>query len=288
MHPYPFAYRRADSVDAALQLLATEEDPKLLAGGQSLLPVMKLRFAQPGTLIDISEVAELRGIRMDGNALVIGALATHYDLEHDPLVAEHAPLLSEMAHVVGDQQVRNRGTLGGVLAHADPAGDYPAGILALEATIVARGASGQREIPIAEFFQGFMTTTLEPNEILTEVRIPLATGRTGVNYQKLPNPASGYAIVGAAAVVTMNDDGTIATARLGMTGVGDVAYRATGVEEALAGGQATDDAIRAAAARATDGIEPLDDLHAPAAYREKVARNLAYRALTTAARRAQG
>lgn len=286
MHTYPFAYRRADSVDAALQLLASEEDPKLLAGGQSLLPVMKLRLAQPGTLIDISEVKELRGIRVDGGTLVIGSLATHYDLEHDPLVAEHAPLLKEMAHVVGDQQVRNRGTLGGVLAHADPAGDYPAGILALDATIVARGADGQREIPVAEFFQGFMTTALGPNEILTEIRIPIAGGPTGVNYQKLQNPASGYAIVGAAAVVTKDGNGSLSRVRLGMTGVSDAAYRASAVEQALTGRQLTDEALKAATEQALDGVEPLDDLHAPAAYRARVAKNLAYRALKTAAERA--
>lgn len=286
MHPYPFAYRRADSVDAALQLLATEEDPKLLAGGQSLLPVMKLRLAQPGTLIDISEVKELRGVRVEGDTLVLGTLVTHYDLLHEPLVAEHCPLLKEMANVVGDQQVRNRGTIGGVLAHADPAGDYPAGILALEATVVVRGAGGQREVPIAEFFQGFMTTALGPDEILTEIRIPVASEPTGVNYQKLPNPASGYAIVGAAAIVTKNTDGSFGTVRLGMTGVGDAAYRASAVEQALVGQQPTDEAIKAATEQVLDGVEPLDDLHAPAAYRTRVAKNLAYRALKTAAERA--
>lgn len=286
MHPYPFAYRRAESVDDALRLLASEEEPKLLAGGQSLLPVMKLRLAQPGTLIDISELEELRGVRVDGDTLVIGALTTHHDLETDPLIAEHAPLLAEIAHVVGDQQVRNRGTLGGVIAHADVAADYPAGVLALDATVVVRGTDGERSIPIADFFQGFMSTALAENELVTEIRIPLAQGKTGYRYEKLANPASGYAIVGAAALVTKADDGSIASVKLGMTGVGDAAYRATAVEEALTGTQADDAAIRAATKQAVEGIDPMDDLHAPAAYRAKVACNLAYRAITTALERA--
>lgn len=282
MHPYPFAYRRAASVDEALQLLASEDEPKLLAGGQSLLPVMKLRFAQPGTLIDISEIGDLRGVRVEGDTLVIGALTTHHDLENDPLIAEHAPLLAEIAHVIGDQQVRNRGTIGGVLAHGDPSADYPAGVLALDATVVAQGPDGEREIPIADFFQGFMTTALAPDEIVTSIRIPLAQGATGVNYQKLANPASGYAIVGIAAVVTTAADGAIGSLRLGMTGVGDVAYRATAVEDALIGQQPSEEVIKAACVHAVDGIEPLDDLHAPAAYRAKVACNLARRAIMTA------
>lgn len=282
MHPYPFAYRRAASVDEALQLLASEDDPKLLAGGQSLLPVLKLRFAQPGTLIDISEIAALRGVSVDGDTLTIGALTTHHDLESDPLVAKHAPVLLEAAHVIGDQQVRNRGTIGGALVHADPAADYPAGVLALDVTIVARGPNGEREIPISEFFQDFMTTALEPNELVTAIRMPVPQESTGSNYQKLANPASGYAIVGIAAVVTKAGDGSIASLRLGLTGVGEMPYRATAVEEALVGQEPTDDAIRAAVRKAVEGIEPLGDLHAPADYRRKVACNLTRRAIINA------
>jgi len=286
MHPYPFAYHRATSVAEALSLLASEDEGKLLAGGQSLLPVMKLRLAQPGALIDISEISELRGARVEGDTLVIGALTTHHELETDPVIAEHAPLLAEIARVVGDMQVRNRGTLGGAIAHADPAADYPAGVLALDATVVAQGPDGSREVPIGEFFQGFMTTALDPGEIITAIRVPLAKPGTGVSYQKLANPASGYAIAGIAAVVEKAVDGTIGALRLGITGVGDIAYRATAVEEALAGQQPTEEAVKAAAANAVDGIEPLDDLHAPAAYRAKVARNLARRAIITAVERA--
>ena len=286
MHPYPFAYHRATSVAEALSLLASEDEGKLLAGGQSLLPVMKLRLAQPGALIDISEISELRGARVEGDTLVIGALTTHHELETDPVIAEHAPLLAEIARVVGDMQVRNRGTLGGGIGVGDGAADYPAGVLALDATVVAQGPDGSREVPIGEFFQGFMTTALDPGEIITAIRVPLAKPGTGVSYQKLANPASGYAIAGIAAVVEKAADGTIGALRLGITGVGDIAYRATAVEEALAGQQPTEEAVKAATANAIDGIEPLDDLHAPAAYRAKVARNLARRAIITAVERA--
>lgn len=282
MHPYPFAYRRASSVEEALQFLGSEDEPKLLAGGQSLLPVMKLRFARPGTVIDISEIAELRGVRVEGDTLVIGALTTHSDFETDPLIAEHAPLMKEIARVVGDQQVRNRGTIGGALAHGDPAADYPAGVLALDATVVAQSPEGERNIPITEFFQGFMTTALAANELITAIRIPLAQEPTGSNYQKLANPASGYAIVGIAAVMTKAADGTVASLKMGMTGVGEVAYRATSVEEALVGQMPTEEAIQRAVLFTVQGIDPLDDLHAPAAYRAKVARNLAGRAIMTA------
>ncbi len=286
MHPYPFAYRRASTVNEALAFLASEEEPKLLAGGQSLLPVMKLRLAQPGTLIDISEIADLRGVRLDGDTLVIGALTTHHDLETDPLIAKHAPLLAEAARVVGDQQVRNRGTIGGVLAHADPAADYPAGVLALEATVAATSPDGEREIPVTEFFQGFMTSALAENELLTSIRIPILDVTRGMSYQKLANPASGYAIVGVGAVVTLAANGSVGSLKLSLTGVGDVAYRATAAEEALAGQQPTAEAVKEAASHAVEGVEPLDDLHAPAAYRAKVACNLARRAIMTALERA--
>lgn len=286
MHPYPFAYHRATSVDEAIALLASNGESKLLAGGQSLLPVMKLRLAQPGALIDISEIDELRGARVAGDTLVIGALTRHHNLETDPLIVEHAPLLAEMAHVVGDQQVRNRGTIGGAIAHADPAADYPAGVLALDATLVIQGPDGSREVPVAEFFQGFMTTVLEPLDVLTAIMVPIARPGTGASYQKLANPASGYAIAGIAAVVEQAADGSIGAIRVGITGVGDVAYRATAVEEALTGQQPTDEAITDAATHATDGVEPLDDVQAPASYRARVAANLTRRAIKTALERA--
>ncbi len=288
MHPYPFSYHRAASVDDALHLLQEyPDDGKLLAGGHSLLPAMKLRLAQPGHLIDISRLTELRGIKRDGGTVTIGALTTHAEIEASDLLRDACPLLPEAAHVVGDQQVRNRGTIGGVLAHADPAADYPAIVLALDATVVAVGPSGQREIPIGDFFQGFLTTALRPDELLTSIRILAAAPNAGASYQKLANHASGYAVVGIAAVVTVSS-GKIATARVGITGAADHAYRATGVEQALTGASPDEPSLKAAAAHAVDGVDLLDDLQAPADYRGQVARNLTRRALQVAVARATG
>lgn len=283
MHPYPFDYHRATSVDDAIAVLAEhEDDGKILAGGHSLLPVMKLRLAQPGLLIDITGLDELRGIRENGDRIEIGAITTHHDLETDPILRERLPLLPLIAHVVGDQQVRHRGTFGGTLAHADAAGDYPAGVLALGGEIVVKGPNGERVIPVEEFFLGFLTTALEPTELITSVRIPVPEVGTGVSYQKLANPASGYAIVGIAAVLTKDADGTIATLRIGVTGTSDVAYRATATEDALVGTAPDADALKAAAALATDGVDVLGDQHAPADYRARVTQNLVRRAVQEA------
>ncbi|MGB3306332.1 MAG: xanthine dehydrogenase family protein subunit M [Thermomicrobiales bacterium] len=283
MHPYPFDYHRATSVDEAIRLLGEhEDDGKILAGGHSLLPVMKLRLAQPAILIDITALDELRGVRLNGDTVEIGALTTHHDIETDAVLAEHLPLLPAIAHVVGDQQVRHRGTFGGTLAHADSAGDYPAGVLALGGEIVARGPNGERTIPVDEFFQGFLTTALEPNELLTSVRIPALTSATGTSYQKFANPASGYAIVGVAVVLRKGGNGAIDSIRVGITGTADAAYRATAVEEALNGTTPDDAALKAATAHATDGIEVLGDQHAPADYRARVTQNLVRRAVQDA------
>ena len=282
MHPYPFAYHRAGSIDEALQLLSTHaDDGKLLAGGHSLLPVMKLRLAQPGHIIDITGVHELRGIQQVDGAIQIGALTTHHELATDPLITEHAGLLAQIAHVVGDQQVRHRGTIGGALAHADPAADYPAGVLALDAEVVARGPNGERVIPIGEFFVGFLTTALDPQELITAIRVPLQTG-TGYRYEKLANPASGYAIVGVAAVVAKASDGTIGEIKVGITGATDTAFRATTVEDSLRGGAGDPESVKAAAKLATEGIDVLGDIHAPVGYRTQVTQNLTRRAVTTA------
>lgn len=287
MHPAPFTYHRAGSVGEALDLLRQFPDEgKLIAGGQSLLPVMKLRLAQPAHLIDISRLDELSGVQRDGDVLRIGALTTHRELEHDEILRESCPILPEAAHIVGDQQVRNRGTLGGVLAHADPAADYPASIVALDAEIIARGPDGERTIPAVDFFLGFLTTALQPEELITEVRIPAKAARTGMSYQKLANHASGYAVVGVAAIVTLADDGTIAEARVGITGAGDRAVRASAVESALQGAQPDEATIQQAAESATEGIDLLDDVAAPQAYRDRVTRNLTRRALMVAVERA--
>ncbi len=286
MHPYPFAYHRAGSIDEALRLLATHsDDGKLLAGGHSLLPVMKLRLAQPAHLIDITGVGELRGVRQLDGAIQIGALTTHHELATDPVIAEQAGLLAQIAHLVGDQQVRHRGTIGGALAHADPAADYPAGVLALDAEVVVRGSNGERVIPIGEFFVGFLTTALDPQELITAIRVPAQVG-TGYRYEKLANPASGYAIVGVAAVVSKASDGTIGELKIGITGATDTAFRATTVEDALRGGSGDLETVKAAAAMATVGIDVLGDIHAPVDYRTRVTQNLTRRAILTALERA--
>ncbi len=287
MHPAPFTYHRATSVAEALDLLRQyPDDGKLLAGGQSLLPVMKLRLAQPAHLIDISRLPDLRGVRRDGDTIVIGALTTHRELERDETLRDACPMLAESANIVGDQQVRNRGTLGGALAHADPAADYPAGVLALDAVIVARGPNGERTIPVEEFFVGFLTTALEPEELLTTIRIPAFAANTGYRYEKLANPASGYAIVGVAAVITLAADGSIGAARIGVTGAGEVAYRPKSVEDALIGTTPSTDSVKAAVESAVDGIELLADIHAPADYRARVTKNLVGRAVLKAVGRA--
>ena len=282
MHPYPFAYHRAATIDEALSLLVTHaDDGKLLAGGHSLLPVMKLRLAQPGHLIDITGVSELRGVRQIDGAIQIGALTTHHELATDPIIAEHAGLLAQIAHVVGDQQVRHRGTIGGALAHADPAADYPAGVLALDAEVVVRGPGGERVIPIGEFFVGFLTTSLDPQELITAIRVPVQAG-TGYCYEKMANPASGYAIVGVAVVVTNAAGGTIGEIKIGITGATDMAFRAIAVEDALRGGSGDLETVKAAAMLATGGIDVLGDIHAPVDYRTRVTQNLTRRAIMTA------
>jgi len=288
MHPYPFSYHRPTSIDDALTMLGQFGDTgKVLAGGHSLLPVMKLRLAQPEHLIDITGIADLVGVRLDGDTVSIGALTTHHQLEMDAILATSAGLLPEIAHVVGDQQVRNRGTLGGALAHADPAADYPAGVLALDAEIVARGPNGERTIPVDDFFVGFLTTALEPEELLTTIRIPALAANTGYRYEKLANPASGYAIVGVAAVITLAADGSISAARIGITGAGEVAYRPKPAEDALVGTTPSTDSVKAAAESTVDGIELLADIHAPADYRARVTKNLVRRAVMKAVERAR-
>lgn len=288
MYPAPFEFHRAASVEDAIGLLQTYgDDAKLIAGGHSLLPVMKLRLAAPEHLIDISRIDSLRGVTDAGDHLVIGAMTTHQAIARDDLIRAHVPVLAETADLVGDRQVRNRGTIGGALAHADAAADYPAAILALEAELVATGPNGTRTIPAGEFFLDLLTTALEPNEVLTEIRIPKLPGRTGAIYQKLANQASGYAVAGVAAVITLGDDGTVASARIGVTGTGVSATRASAAEAALTGKAPDEATIKAAADLADQGIDPLSDLSASAEYRLAVTKGLARRAITKAVERAQ-
>jgi aerobic carbon-monoxide dehydrogenase medium subunit len=284
MFPAKFEYHAPSSLDEAIKLLSSDGgDAKILAGGHSLLPLMKLRLAQPSALVDIGRIPGLSGIKVSGDAVTIGALTTHAEIEASQELEQRLPLLPECAAVIGDLQVRNRGTIGGSLAHADPAGDFPAVILALDAEIKARGPNGERTIKAADFFVDMLTSALEPNEILTEIRIPLLPPRTGTAYLKMDHPASHYALCGVAAVLTLADGGTISDARVGITGVAPRAYRASEVEQALKGQAAGADTFAKAAEHAADGQETLDDLHASSDYRAHLARVYARRALEKAA-----
>jgi carbon-monoxide dehydrogenase medium subunit len=283
MIPAKFDYVRPSSLDDAVQALADGgDDAKIIAGGQSLMPLLRLRLAYPELLVDVGALDELRGVTDAGDALLIGARTTHYQLVHDPLVAEYCGLLAEATATVADPAVRHRGTLGGALAHADPAGDLPAVVLALDATLLARGPGGEREIAAADFFVDYLTSALEPGEILTAVRIPKLSPDWGYRYEKFHRTAQAWATVGVAALARRSN-GTVAEARIGLTNMGPVPVRATATEAAAAGAAASRDALQAAAASAADGTEPPADLHGAADYRRHLARILTGRALAAAA-----
>jgi aerobic carbon-monoxide dehydrogenase medium subunit len=282
MIPSKFDYVRPGSVDEAVAALRDGgDDAKVIAGGQSLMPLLRLRLANPDLLVDVAGLDELRGISDDGDSLVIGARTTHYQLVHDPLIGEHCGLLSQAAATVADPAVRHRGTIGGSLAHGDPAGDLPAVILALEATMTARGPGGERQIPAASFFSDYLTTALAADEILTAVRVP-KLGGWGYRYEKFHRTAQAWAIVGVAAV-TRRSNGQIAEARIGLTNMGPVPMRATAAEAAAAGAQASREALTAAARSADEGTQPPGDLHGAPDYRRHLARVLTGRALAAAA-----
>jgi len=270
--PAAFDYARPTSLDEALTLLARGAgSAKVLAGGQSLLPLMRLRLASPGKLIDIGRIAELRAIRdLGGGATGIGALATYRDVLDSKLATGNHPILASAIPGIGDVQVRNRGTLGGAIAHADPASDMPAILLALDASIVIRSGGGERVVGIDGFFQGAFATDLAEDEILTEIRLPATPAGAGMAYCSIEQPASGYSMVGVAAVVGRSG-GSISSARVAITGVADVAYRAAGVEKALIGSDGGAAAIDAAAAHATDGQAVSSDFNANAEYRAAMA-----------------
>jgi carbon-monoxide dehydrogenase medium subunit len=266
MIPASFEYRRAGSATEAVELLAGNDDARLLAGGHSLLPMMKMRLAAPALLIDIGGIEELRGIRRDGDDLVVGALATHAEIAGSAELGGTHRALAEAAAAIGDVQVRNCGTLGGSLAHADPAADYAAAVLALDAVIEVLGPGGERTIPAAELFAGLLTTTLAEAEIVTAVRFPSLLG-AGSAYVKIKQPASGFAIVGVAAVIDRDGD-TCTLARLGATGIADAPQRLAGAEQALQGSTLNDGAFAAARAAAGDGLQEVRaDLYADEAYR---------------------
>ena len=283
MIPAKFDYVRPGSLDEAVQALAgAGDDGKVIAGGQSLLPLLRLRLAYPELLVDVGGLTELRGVTDAGDALAIGARTTIYDLVHDPLVAEHCGLLAQAASGVADPAVRHRGTLGGALAHADPAGDLPAVVLAFDATLIVRGPGGEREIAAADFFVDYLTSNLEPDEILTGIRIPKLGPGWGYHYEKFHRTAQSWATVGVAALVRRSN-GSVAEARIGLTNMGPVPVRAAAAESAAAGAEASRDALRAAAGHADEGTNPPGDLHGAPDYRRHLARVLTGRALAKAA-----
>ena len=285
-----FAYHAPTSVAEAVDLLTEHgEDAKLLAGGHSLIPLMKLRLAEPGVLIDLGKIADMAYIReSDGGGLAIGAMTTYAALESSDAVRRRAPVLADAARQVADAQVRNMGTIGGSLAHADPAGDLPAVAIALNAELITSSRGGHRAIGADDFFVDLLTTALEPTEILNEIRIPALAPRSGSAYAKFGNKASHYAIVGVAAVVTLASDGSCAAASIGVTGAGPNAARAADAEAALVGGALSDDAISAAASAAGNGIEFNEDVHASAEYRAHLTAVYAERAIRAAIANAGG
>jgi carbon-monoxide dehydrogenase medium subunit len=279
--PAAFDYHAPSSVQEALRLLRSLPEAKLLAGGHSLLPMMKLRVLTPAHLIDLGRIPDLRGVREEDGALVLGAMTTHWRVQNDPLVRAKAPLLADAAASIGDPQVRNVGTIGGSLVHADPAADYPAAIVVLEAEMTVVGPAGTRAVPASAFFTGLLTSAVGPEEILTGVRVrPLPAG-TGQAYLKFPHPASGFAVVGVAAAVRLRG-GVCEEARIGITGVGPSAYRASAVEAALVGARLDEAAIAGAAHHAADGVEVNEDLFASADYRAHLARVFTRRAIQAA------
>jgi carbon-monoxide dehydrogenase medium subunit len=281
-----FDYVCAQTMDEALTLLAQNEDAKILAGGHSLIPAMKLRLAMPPLLIDIGRIPDLSYIREEGSQIRIGAMTSHYQIESSELLKQICPLLPECAGHIGDVQVRNKGTIGGSVAHSDPAGDWPAAVIALDSELVAASKNGERSISAHDFFVDLMTTALRPGEILREIRINKRAGRTGQAYVKMHHPASGFAVVGVAASITLDDNGVCRDASIGITGVSAKAYRATAVETALNGKAPGDQAIADAAAHATEGVDINGDLFASEDYRRHLAVVYAKRAIKLAIERA--
>jgi len=287
MIPQPFEYHVAKTVAEASQLLAEFGDEgKVLAGGHSLIPLMKFRLAAPQHIVDIGRINGLSYIREEGDKIQIGALTTHYQIESSELLKAKCPLLPQTAAEIGDPQVRNKGTLGGALAHSDPAADWPATILALDAEIHAESTRGDRWIRAQDFFLDMLATALEPDEILTAVKVPVLPAGGGDAYTKLHQPASGFAVVGVAARVVLDAGGHVTEVSVGVTGVGSKAYRASGVEEALRGKSAGAKLIAEAASHAADGVDANSDLFASAEYRRHLASVYTQRAIEKALERA--
>ncbi len=282
MIPAPFDYVAPTTVEEALAALAQAGDEaKVIAGGQSLLPVLRMRLNAPSLVIDLGKVESLRGVRDDGDGVVMGAMTTYQTLLDDPSVHEHLLLLAKATETIADPQIRHRGTVGGALVHADPAGDLGAAALALEATFTVAGPSGSRTVPADQFFRGLFETAVGEDELLTEVRFPKHTG-WGAHYEKFVRVSHQWSIVAVAATV-LAEGGTIREARVGLTNMGDRPLRAASVEQALVGQPATEDAVRRAAETAAEGTDPPSDLNGDAEYRRSIAPVLTRRAVLAAA-----
>lgn len=282
MIPAPFDYVRPSTVDDAVKTLSEAgEDAKVLAGGQSLIPLLRLRLATPSVLVDLGGIAGLRGVTEDGDDLVIGAMTTHHALLSDALIASYAPLLAQATATVADRQVRHRGTIGGSVSHADPAGDLPSVVLALDATMEVAGPGGSRQIPASDFFVDYLTTALQPADVLVGIRVPKRAGWAS-HYEKFNRVAQAWAMVGVAAQVS-RDNGAISSCRVALTNMAPTPVRASAVEQALTGQPATAEAIASAAAHAAEGTSPTSDPSASAEYRTHIAPVLAERALRAAA-----
>jgi aerobic carbon-monoxide dehydrogenase medium subunit len=280
MIPLAFDYEVAESVDHAIDLLGQHGDEaKLLAGGHSLLPIMKLRLAAPAVLVDLGRVEELRYIRDEGETIAIGAMTRHTDVEHNPLLQEQCGLLSYTASLVGDPQVRHRGTIGGSISHGDAASDLPSALLALEGTFVIKGPGGERTVAAGDFFEDYLQTALAPDEVLTEIRVPKLGPNTGWSYKKFNRRAQDWAVVGVAAVVEKSN-GSISSARIGLTNMGSTPLRATATEGALSGADTS--SVAEAASSAAEGTSPASDIAASAEYRRHLARVLTRRAVEEA------
>ncbi|MBS1792013.1 MAG: xanthine dehydrogenase family protein subunit M [Acidobacteria bacterium] len=287
MIPANFDYFAPKTIEEALQLLDQHGDnAKILSGGHSLIPVLKLRLASPGVVIDIGRIEELKAIKVDGSMISIGANATHAEIASSAELKTHCPLLVETAAQIGDQQVRNRGTIGGSLTHADPAADWPAAILALNAEIVVRSSKGTRTIKAADFFLDLMTSAVEMDEIVTEIRIPKPAQPAAAVYLKVPQSASGFAIVGVAAQLNVAN-GKCESVSIGVTGLAPKAFRAKSVEDALIGKALDEAAISAASSKAdAEADDAMEDIHASGDYRRHLAKIYAKRAVQAAAARA--
>jgi carbon-monoxide dehydrogenase medium subunit len=287
MYPAAFEYHAPGSVQEAIGLLGKLDDAKILAGGHSLVPMMKLRLAQPKHLIDLRKVPGLSGIKEEGTTIVIGAMTTHWEVESSKLLQAKCPVVSDTAKIIGDPAVRNKGTIGGSLAHADPAADMPATVIALGAEMVCQGTTSRRTVKVDDWFQGLMSTALGENELLVEIRVPALAAGTGSAYMKFAHPASRFAIVGAAAVITVDKQGTCTKAGVGITGAGTKAVRAKGVEAGLVGKRLDAATIEAAAAKAADGVDVQADLQGSVEYKSHLCRVFARRAVEAALKNAQ-